>query len=68
MTILYPDDANTIEATNGAAKGTTDAGGAKNANSGKETFGVGERIDVEAGRRHEVWMGGEGCEYVVGEK
>jgi len=36
--------------------------------AGRETFGVGGRIDVEAGRRHEVWMGGEGCEYVVGEK
>ena len=34
---------------------------------GKKTYGVGERVDVEAGRVHEVWMGGEGCEYVVGE-
>jgi len=33
----------------------------------KETFGVGERLDVEAGRRHEVWMGPEGCTYVIGE-
>ncbi|MBA7494112.1 hypothetical protein ES702_04681 [subsurface metagenome] len=33
----------------------------------KETFGVGARVDVEAGRVHEVWMGGEGCEYVIGE-
>ncbi|MCJ1226957.1 hypothetical protein MMC12_003612 [Toensbergia leucococca] len=34
----------------------------------KETFGVGSRVDVEAGRRHEVWMDGEkGCEYVIGE-
>ncbi len=33
----------------------------------KETFGVGSRIDVGAGRVHEVWMGGEGCEYVIGE-
>ena len=33
----------------------------------KETFGVGSRVDVEAGRVHEVWMGDEGCEYVIGE-
>ena len=33
----------------------------------KETFGVGARVDVEAGRVHEVWMGREGCEYVIGE-
>jgi hypothetical protein len=33
----------------------------------KEMHGVGARVDVEAGRRHEVWMGSEGCEYVIGE-
>ena len=33
----------------------------------RETFGVGSRVDVEAGRAHEVWMGDEGCEYVIGE-
>ncbi|KPI36134.1 uncharacterized protein AB675_8892 [Cyphellophora attinorum] len=26
----------------------------------KETFGVGARLDVAAGRRHEVWVGKEG--------
>ncbi|KAI9046872.1 hypothetical protein LZ554_008950 [Drepanopeziza brunnea f. sp. 'monogermtubi'] len=33
----------------------------------RKTFGVGERIDVEAGRVHEVWIGKEGCTYVIGE-
>ncbi|KAJ5624294.1 hypothetical protein N7510_000603 [Penicillium lagena] len=33
----------------------------------KETFGVGARIDVPAGKLHEVWIGNEGCEYVIGE-
>lgn len=33
----------------------------------KKTYGLGERIDVEAGRVHEVWMGENGCEYVIGE-
>lgn len=35
--------------------------------STRETFGVGSRVDVEAGRVHEVWMGDEGCEYIIGE-
>ncbi|KIW83249.1 hypothetical protein Z517_02494 [Fonsecaea pedrosoi CBS 271.37] len=30
------------------------------ANPTKETFGVGARIDVPAGKTHEVWMGEEG--------
>ncbi|QIW98170.1 hypothetical protein AMS68_003688 [Peltaster fructicola] len=33
----------------------------------KETFGPGARLDVDARRRHEVWMGNEGCTYVIGE-
>jgi len=33
----------------------------------KETFGPGARIDVAAGRQHEVWMGSQGCTYVIGE-
>ncbi|KAL2126902.1 hypothetical protein VTI74DRAFT_11645 [Chaetomium olivicolor] len=33
----------------------------------KTTYGVGDRIDVDAGRFHEVWMGPEGCTYVIGE-
>jgi len=28
---------------------------------------VGDRIDVEAGRVHEVRIGSEGCTYVIGE-
>lgn len=33
----------------------------------KETFGPGSWLDVDANRRHEVWMGKEGCTYVIGE-
>ncbi|KAK8213402.1 hypothetical protein M8818_002701 [Zalaria obscura] len=33
----------------------------------KETFGPGGRLDVDARRSHEVWMGPEGCTYVIGE-
>ena len=39
----------------------------KDAGENKMTYGVGDRIDVEAGRLHEVWIGGEGCSYVIGE-
>ena len=39
----------------------------KEADAEKKTYGVGDRIDVEAGRTHEVWMGPEGCTYVIGE-
>ncbi|QDS72955.1 hypothetical protein FKW77_008518 [Venturia effusa] len=39
----------------------------KDKNPTKETFGPGTRLDVDAGRSHEVWMGPEGCTYVIGE-
>lgn len=39
----------------------------KEANAEKKTYGPGDRIDVDAGRVHEVWMGEEGCTYVIGE-
>lgn len=32
-----------------------------------KTFRAGARVDVEAGRVHEVFFGVEGGEYVVGE-
>ncbi|KAF8426228.1 hypothetical protein EV426DRAFT_593098 [Tirmania nivea] len=31
-------------------------------------YGEGGRIDVDAGRIHEVWVGPKGCTYVIGEK
>ncbi|KAK2021416.1 hypothetical protein LX32DRAFT_258299 [Colletotrichum zoysiae] len=33
----------------------------------KVTYGVGDRVDVDAGRVHEVWVGDEGCTYIIGE-
>ncbi|KAF1912230.1 hypothetical protein BDU57DRAFT_356844 [Ampelomyces quisqualis] len=33
----------------------------------KETLGVGGRWDVDANKVHEVWVGPEGCTYVIGE-
>jgi hypothetical protein len=36
-------------------------------NPDRKTYGVGDRIDVGAGETHEVWIGPEGCTYVIGE-
>lgn len=33
----------------------------------KQVYGVGSRIDVDAGRVHEVMIGGSGCTMVIGE-
>ncbi|KAF1969134.1 hypothetical protein BU23DRAFT_557831 [Bimuria novae-zelandiae CBS 107.79] len=33
----------------------------------KETFGPGARLDVDAKKLHEVWIGSGGCTYVIGE-
>ena len=35
--------------------------------SERKTYGVGERVDVEAGRVHEVIIGKEGCTMVIGD-
>ena len=51
LTITYPED--NAKLHNGEVK--------------KETFGVGARVDVPAGKLHEVWIGPDGCEYVIGE-
>ncbi|CEL07266.1 hypothetical protein ASPCAL10429 [Aspergillus calidoustus] len=51
LTITYPDDNARLH----------------NGEVVKETFGVGARVDVPANKRHEVWIGEEGCEYVIGE-
>jgi quercetin dioxygenase-like cupin family protein len=39
----------------------------KEQDSEKITHGVGDRIDVGANVVHEVWMGPEGCTYIIGE-
>ena len=51
LTITYPEENAVLH--NGEIK--------------KETFVVGDRVDVPAGKIHEVWIGSEGCEYVIGE-
>jgi hypothetical protein len=39
----------------------------KDPSAKKETFGPGTRLDVDADKEHEVWMGSKGCTYVIGE-
>ncbi|KAG5993329.1 hypothetical protein E4U43_003537 [Claviceps pusilla] len=34
----------------------------------KVQYSAGDRIDVDAGRVHEVWIGDQGCTYVIGEE
>ncbi|KAK4117449.1 hypothetical protein N656DRAFT_773585 [Canariomyces notabilis] len=60
LTIAYPDDK---EANNGDG----DSEQQQQQQKKKTTYSVGDRIDVDAGRVHEVWTGPEGCTYVIGE-
>ncbi|KAI0862927.1 hypothetical protein F4860DRAFT_470995 [Xylaria cubensis] len=39
----------------------------KDASPSKTTYSVGDRVDVEARRLHEVWVGPQGCTMVIGE-
>jgi hypothetical protein len=34
----------------------------------RREFKEGEWVDVERGRSHEVWVGGDGCGMVIGEQ
>lgn len=61
MTIAYPESI-TQGAGPGGKEGKDKGQGVK-----RETHGVGARVDVAAGVVHEVWIGGEGCGYVIGE-
>ncbi|KAI1184424.1 hypothetical protein F5B17DRAFT_81640 [Nemania serpens] len=40
----------------------------KDKNPTKATHSAGARVDVEAGRVHEVWIGPQGCTMVLGEQ
>jgi len=63
----YPPHAHAGSTTHLIRAGSLTITYPRDADPGKETFGVGARIDVPAGKVHEVWMGDEGCEYVIGE-
>ncbi|KAI1109672.1 hypothetical protein F5Y14DRAFT_455761 [Nemania sp. NC0429] len=40
----------------------------KDENPTKTTYSAGARVDVDAGRVHEVWIGPQGCTMVLGER
>jgi hypothetical protein len=63
----YPPHSHSGLTTHLVRRGTLTITYPRDENPSKETFGVGARIDVPVGRLHEVWMGGKGCEYVIGE-
>ena len=33
----------------------------------KQTVGLGERLDIAADRKHEVWISNQGCTSTIGE-
>ncbi|KAI1300465.1 hypothetical protein F5Y03DRAFT_397182 [Xylaria venustula] len=39
----------------------------KDTNPSKTTYSAGDRVDVDARRVHEVWVGPQGCTMVIGE-
>jgi hypothetical protein len=39
----------------------------KDANPTRTTYYMGDRVDVDAYRLHEVWVGPQGCTMVIGE-
>ncbi|KAL2420870.1 hypothetical protein ABEF91_007002 [Exophiala dermatitidis] len=56
----YPPHAHSGLTTHLIRRGSMTITYPKDPNPTKETFGVGARIDVPAGKVHEVWMGDEG--------
>ncbi|MCJ1442428.1 MAG: hypothetical protein MMC23_002922 [Stictis urceolatum] len=63
----YPPHSHSGVTTHLITRGTLTISYPDDENPKKETFGPGARVDVAASRRHEVWMGSEGCTYVIGE-
>lgn len=63
----YPPHSHSGLTTHLIRRGTLTITYPQEENPTKQTFGVGARVDVAEGRVHEVWMGAEGCEYVIGE-
>jgi len=63
----YPPHAHSSLTTHLILKGQLTITYPKDEKPTQETFGPGVRLDVGAGRLHEVWTGSEGCTYVIGE-
>ncbi|KII93451.1 hypothetical protein PLICRDRAFT_171204 [Plicaturopsis crispa FD-325 SS-3] len=65
--VHYPPHRHAGVTTHLILSGTFTIAYPKDASPTRETHGAGARIDVDADRVHEVWIGAEGCTYVVGE-
>ncbi|KXL51032.1 hypothetical protein M433DRAFT_71789 [Acidomyces richmondensis BFW] len=63
----YPPHAHSGKTTHLILKGKLTISYPDDKEPTRETFDSGDRLDVEANRRHEVWIGNEGCTYVIGE-
>jgi len=63
----YPPHSHAVKTTHLVRKGSLTITYPEDKVPFMETFRVGGRVDVEAGRVHEVFFGVEGGEYVVGE-
>jgi mannose-6-phosphate isomerase-like protein (cupin superfamily) len=65
--IDYPPHSHRTRTTHVILSGQLTITYPKDGDGTKTTYGVGDRIDVDADRVHEVWIGPEGCTYVIGE-
>ncbi|KAK1825837.1 hypothetical protein QBC39DRAFT_377061 [Podospora conica] len=63
----YPPHSHATPTTHLILSGTLTIAYPRDSDNAKTTFSAGDRIDVDAGRVHEVWMGPGGCTYVIGE-
>lgn len=63
----YPPHSHASVTTHLILKGQLTITYPKDENPTRQTLGVGERWDVDANKVHEVWVGSEGCTYVIGE-
>ncbi|KAM0439788.1 hypothetical protein ACHAPT_000883 [Fusarium lateritium] len=63
----YPPHSHAVLTTHLIVEGDLTLWYPREENPQKETYGVGSRVDVEAGRVHEVIVGKSGCTMVIGE-
>lgn len=63
----YPPHDHPTLTTHLILSGTFIVGYPENPELEKTVYKSGARVDIDAGKVHEVWMGEEGCTYVIGE-
>ncbi|GAP89906.2 hypothetical protein SAMD00023353_4400090 [Rosellinia necatrix] len=66
--MAYPEDANPKDANPKDANLKDANPKHKDADPSKITSSAGNRIDVDARRTHEVWIGPHGCIMVIGKR